>query len=106
MYLMMSYGRRARNFPNHSEESSKINFGFLSIQTLKVSCNLFLDYSLYQYLFPFLSNLKRGRGMEIQNEQQYFLRLKALKMEHQDEKFFLATTVVTMIVMIFVFDSM
>ena len=42
--------------------------------------------------------------MKIQNEQQFILRLSVFKMEHQDEKFFLATTVVTMIVMFFVFD--
>lgn len=42
--------------------------------------------------------------MTIQDEEQFVLRLKLFKMEHQDEKFFLATTVVTMIVMFLVFD--
>ena len=42
--------------------------------------------------------------MANQNEQQFVLNLRLFKMEHQDEKFFLATTVVTMIVMFFMFD--
>ena len=44
--------------------------------------------------------------MTIEKQQQFLLILKTLKMEHQDEKFFLATTLITMIVMFFVFDSL
>lgn len=43
--------------------------------------------------------------MKIEQESQFFFDLKALKMEHADEKFFLGTTMFTMIVMIFLFNS-
>ena len=42
--------------------------------------------------------------MKIEQEEQFIFDLKALKMEHQDEKFFLATTMFSMIVMFFLFD--
>lgn len=42
--------------------------------------------------------------MKIEQEPQFFLDLKSLKMEHADEKFFLATTMFSMIVMFFLFD--
>ena len=44
--------------------------------------------------------------MTIEKQQPFPLGLKALKIEHQDEKFFLATTLITMMVMFFVFDSL
>ena len=42
----------------------------------------------------------------IENQQQFIVSLKALKMENQDEKFFLATTLIAMMVVFFVFDSL
>lgn len=42
--------------------------------------------------------------MKIEQEQEFVFALKALKMEHQDEKFFLATTMCSMIVMFFLFN--
>ncbi len=44
--------------------------------------------------------------MTIEKQQQFPLSLKALKIEHQDEKFFIATTLITMMVMLFVFGSL
>ncbi|MGK7892571.1 MAG: hypothetical protein AB4372_02690 [Xenococcus sp. (in: cyanobacteria)] len=84
-YYKYKYGigfdkRKARNFPEYSYMS--ISFSVCAFDQI----------------------IKRGCGMTIQEEEQFVLRLKLFKMEHQDEKFFLATTVVTMIVMFFVFD--
>ena len=42
--------------------------------------------------------------MTTEKQPQFPLSLKALKMGHQDEKFFLATTLITILVMFFVFD--